>query len=144
MRLNNLPAGVRVFGDQSWRGKCPPESVEQATVIGWLRREWPDTIGALVVHPRNEQQLRGGQHRQMVRQRAEGMTAGASDIIIPGAVAFVCELKRRDRTLSKWQDGQVEYLEAAAQAGAFSCVALGHAGAMEAVREWIKTTGVRV
>lgn len=143
MRLNNIPDGVRVFGDPKWRGKCPTENVEQATVIGWLRREWPDTIGALVIHPRNEQQLRGGQHRQMIRQSAEGMTPGASDIIIPGAVTFVCELKRRDRTLGTWQPGQVEYLDAAAKAGAFACVALGHAAAMEAVREWLISSGVQ-
>jgi hypothetical protein len=41
------------------------------------------------------------------------ITPGASDIIIPAACSFVCEIKRRDHTKSKWQPGQVEYLESA-------------------------------
>jgi hypothetical protein len=67
------------------------------------------------------------------------MTEGASDIIIPGCPAFVCELKRRDHTKSKWQDGQLEYLETAQKAGAFVCVALGADAAMEAFEEWLKS-----
>ena len=88
----------------------------------------------IAVHPRNE----GKRHyKQVTKERAEGMTKGASDIIIPGNPAFVCELKRRDRTQSTWQDGQVEYLESAQKAGAFACVALGADAAMEAFEEWL-------
>jgi len=141
MRLNNLPPGVRVFGDTSWRGKCPPETVEQVTAVAWLRRTYPDTWGALVIHPRNEQQLRGGQHGCFHRQKADGLTKGASDLIIPARVSFVCELKRRDHTQSKWQDGQREYLEAAAMCGAFACVVLGADGVKEAVAAWLASIG---
>ena len=141
MRLSNLPDGVRIFGDTTWRGKCPPEHVEQVTALSWLRREYPETWGALALHPRNEQQLRGGQFRAIQRQKAEGMTKGASDIIIPARVAFVCELKRRDHTQSKWQEGQPEYLEAAARCGAFACVALGADGVKEAVAAWLASIG---
>lgn len=76
-------------------------------------------------------------YKQVSREKAEGMTKGASDIIIPGCPAFVCELKRRDRTQSSWQDGQLEYLEAAKRAGAFACVALGADAATEAFEEWL-------
>lgn len=74
----------------------------------------------------------------MVKQKAEGMTPGASDIVIPARVSFVCEMKRQDHTKSKWQDGQIKYLEAAQDAGAFACVALGHAAAKEAFEAWLK------
>ncbi len=46
-------------------------------------------------------------------------------------------MKRRDHTQSAWQDGQIEYLTAAQEAGAFACVALGHEAAWEAVQAWI-------
>jgi len=139
MRIDNLPDQVRQFGDPKWRGKCPAETVEQVTFFNRLRREHPVTWGALAIHPRNEAQLRGGQFRAIAQHKAEGMTPGASDIIIPGRVSFVCEMKRRDRTQSKWQDGQLDYLAAAAHAGAFSCVALGADAAWEAFNEWLET-----
>jgi len=113
--------------------------MEQITFFNKLRSEYPDTWGAIGLHPRNEQQLKGGQFRGMIRQKAEGMTPGASDVIVPGRVTFVCEIKRQDHTKSKWQPGQIEYLTAAYEMGAFACVALGWQGAWEALQEWIKT-----
>jgi Holliday junction resolvase len=111
--------------------------MEQVTFFNKLRTEYPDTWGAIALHPRNEQKLRGGQHRALIRQKAEGMTPGASDVIIPGRVSFVCEIKRQDHTKSKWQPNQIEYLIAAQNAGAFACVALGWEGAWEAFSEWV-------
>lgn len=135
MNLRDIP--FPVYGDTAFRGKCPKESIEQITFFNKLRSEYPDTWGALALHPRNEQQLRGGQHRGLIRQKAEGMTLGASDVIIPARVSFVCEIKRQDHTQSKWQDGQVEYLTAAQSAGAFACVALGWIGAWAALEYWL-------
>jgi hypothetical protein len=136
MRLNDLP--FRVFGDVDFRGKCALESVEQVTFFNRLRAQYPDTWGALAIHARNEQQLRGGQFGSMAKQKSEGMVSGASDIIIPARVTLVIELKRRDRTKSAWQNGQVTYLTAAHQAGAFACVALGCDAAWEAFNHWRK------
>lgn len=131
-----FPDGVRVFGDLSFRGKCPLEHVEQASFFNRLRAEYPTSWGLLALHPRNEGLKEKGQFSTVLKHKAEGMTPGAADIIIPGAPAFVCEVKRRDHTLSQWQPGQVEYLEAARDAGAFACVALGAVGAWEAFLEW--------
>lgn len=136
MNLHDLP--FPVYGDTGFRGKCSAEALEQVTFFNRLRREYPETWGRLALHPRNEQQLRGGQFQGMTRQKAEGMTPGASDIVIPGARSFVCELKRRDHTKSKWQDGQIEYLTAAHEAGAFVCVALGYQAAWQAFCDWRK------
>lgn len=135
MNLHDLP--FPVYGDTGFRGNCPAEAVEQVTFFNRLRREYPDTWGRLAMHPRNEQQLKGGQFQGMARQKAEGMTPGASDIVIPGRRTFVCELKRRDHTKSKWQDGQIEYLTAAHDAGAFACVALGYEAAWRAFCDWL-------
>ena len=135
MNLTDTP--FTVYGDTSFRGKCPTEAQEQVTFFAMLRREYPATWGALAVHPRNEGLKSGGQFASVQRHAAEGMTKGAADIIIPGSRAFVCELKRKDHTQSAWQDGQVEYLTAAKEAGAFACVALGHVAAWEAVQAWI-------
>lgn len=111
--------------------------MEQITFFNKVRTEYPDTWGRLALHPRNEQQLRGGQHRGFIRQKAEGLTPGASDVIIPGARSFVCEIKRADHTKSKWQPGQIDYLTAAQDAGAFVCVALGWRGAWDAFQDWL-------
>lgn len=137
-----LPDWLTVYGDTSWRGECPKEHVEQASFFSKLRREYPDTWGVLAVHPRNEAQLRGGQFGALARHKAEGMTPGASDIIIPGNPAFVCEMKRRDISKSKWQDGQQDYLAAAHQAGCFTCVALGAHAAWEAFQDWTLRTAI--
>ena len=134
MQLRDCP--VAIYGDVNFRGKCPKEEIEQVTFFNRLRREYPATYGLIALHPRNEQQLKGSQHRTMIAQKAEGMTLGAADIIIPGAPTFVCEMKRQDHTLSAWKPGQKEYLAAAMNAGAFACIALGHEAAWDAFMTW--------
>lgn len=128
---------VPVFGDTLFRGKCPQEGMEQASFFSKLRREYPATWGVIALHPRNEGLKIGNQFSTVVKHQAEGMAKGAADIIIPAKVSFVCELKRQDHTLSKWQDGQQEYLAAAQKAGAFACIALGAAAAWQAFEEWL-------
>lgn len=123
-----FPPNLRVFGDTSYRGECPSETAEQITFFNWLRREFPDTLGRVAVHIKNE----GKRNRnQVMFDKASGMTPGASDIII---LNLVIEMKRRDHTLSTWQPGQQEFLLTAQSLGAFACVALGADAAKEAVR----------
>ena len=131
-----FPAWLRVFGDTSFRGDCPKESAEQITFFTQLRKEYPDTLGILALHPKNEEKRSGKQFNQLARDKAMGLSPGASDVIIP--LGFVCEIKRRDNTKSKWQPGQLDYLKAVHDAGGFACVALGWKAAMEAVRAWEK------
>jgi len=131
--LMRFPEWLPVYGDTDWRGACPPESAEQITFFARMRRIHPDTWGRLAIHPRNEGKRH---HQQTMRQKAEGMTPGAADIVIPGAPAFVCELKRKDHTLCSWQEGQAEYLKEAQRRGCFVCVALGCDAAWEAFCEW--------
>ena len=130
-----FPTWLNVYGDQTYRDKqCPRETAEQVTFFNRLRREYPSTYGRIALHPRNE----GARtHHQAARHKAEGMTTGAADVIIPGAPALVLEIKRRDHTLSRWEDGQLEYLEAAQNAGAVVCVALGVEAAWDALQQWI-------
>ena len=128
-------ADIPVYGDITFRGDCPSESLEAVTFFAKLRREHPDTYGLIATHIRNEG-LRT--FHQAARQKSEGMTKGAPDIIIPASVAFICELKRQDHTKSKWQDGQQEYLLEAQKQGAFVCVALGYVGAYKAFNYWIE------
>lgn len=134
MNLHNLPTTVRLYGNTEWRGKCPPEGLEQITFFNRVRSQYPDTWGAIALHVRNE----GKRYREQIAlHKAEGMTAGAADIIIPGRITFVCELKRQDHTKSKWQPNQLEYLEASGNSGAFACVALGCDAAWQALHDWI-------
>jgi len=131
-----LPPSIPVYGDTAFRGKCPKEEVEQASFFSRVRREYPVTWGRIALHPRNEGLKQKGQFSSVMKHAAEGMTRGASDIVIPGNPAFICELKRQDHTQSAWQEGQQEYLLAAQQAGCFVCVALGAAAAWGAFEVW--------
>ena len=128
-----FPDWLRVYGDQSFRGKCPHESVEQITFFHRLRREYPDTYGVIAIHARTEGDR---SHAQTVRYKAEGLTPGCADIIIPSSKPFVCEMKRMDHTKSEFQNMQLVYLQAAHSAGAFVCVALGYLGAWSAFEDW--------
>lgn len=129
-----FPPWLKVFGDTSYRGDCPSETSEQAAFFRIIRRDYPTTWGVIALHPKNEGRRRGAAFRVLDKDKALGMTPGASDIIIP--VGFVCELKRLDHTKSTWQDKQLEYLEAHHMAGGFACVALGHEAALFALRAW--------
>ena len=135
----NLQNDLKVYGDTSFRGECPKESAEQITFFNWLRKNHPD-IAMAATHVRNE----GNRSiQQTMRQKAEGMQAGFADIIIAGCPAFVCELKRKDHTKSRWQKGQQESLMAAQELGAFVCVALGYEAAIEAFTEWNTTRTIK-
>lgn len=131
--------GITLFGNQKFRDKkCPKESVEQITFVNQIRAQYPDSYGLILIHPENEGKLINGQFSAVSKSRAMGMSPGASDIIIPGNPAFVCEIKRIDRTLSDITQDQLDYLYASKDAGAFACIALGHEAAMNAFNQWLK------
>jgi hypothetical protein len=132
-----LPHDIPVFGNTDYRGDCPTEAAEQVTFFARIRRKYPDTWGRLALHPRNEGKRT---HFQIAHQKAEGMTSGACDIVIPGNPTFLCELKRRDHTQSVWQKDQEQYLRTAQQLGSFACVALGVDAAEEAFNAYIEKT----
>lgn len=130
-----IPPWLLVYGDMSFRGDCPSETAEQVTAFNRIRSKYAQ-IAKIALHPRNE----GKRTRnQAMKESAEGLTKGASDIIIPGAPAFVCELKRRDHTKSAWQPGQVEFLEQCRDRGAFVCLALGADAFEEGLQQWLKS-----
>lgn len=126
-----FPEWIRVFGDQTYRDdKCPKEEAEQITFFNWLRQTYPDTLGAIAVHVKNE----GKRTKlQIENDKMNGLTAGAPDVLIPANPALLIEIKRKDHTKSRWQPNQLEYLEAAHKQGAFVCVALGHEAAKEVI-----------
>lgn len=129
-----LPVGIEVFGNLDFRDKkCPKEVMEQVTFFNQLRGEYPATYGLIAVHNRNEGKKTV---HQVAREKAEGMATGAPDIMIPGNPAFLCELKRKDHTLSALQPMQEPYLRAAMAQGAYACIAFGWEAAMEAFNHW--------
>ena len=133
-----FPEWMKVYGDQLFRGDCPTETSEQVAFFAKLKRKHPH-LHAIAIHPKNEGKRIKGQFQQLAKDKAMGLNVGSADIIIPASPAFVCELKRKDHTKSKFQAGQVEYLKNCQAMGAFVCVALGHEAAMHAVDEYAKT-----
>jgi hypothetical protein len=130
MKFDN---SIPIWGNVSFRGSCETENAAQVTLFAFIRAQYPKTWGVLAFHPRNEGVRTIGQAKW---QKAEGMTAGTVDVIIPAIVPLVMEIKRKDHTKSTWQPGQVEYLRAAQAAGAYACIALGYEAAIDAVRYW--------
>jgi len=128
---------IKVYGNVDFRGDCPLEDAELMTFFNQLRIKYPD-IAKVAIHPDNEGLILGTGHHHHIKQKAKGaIRNGASDIIIVGNPTFVCELKRKDHTKSRWQDGQLEFLEASQKRGAFVCVALGYEAALNAVNDWV-------
>lgn len=132
MNLKQIPNYIPIFGDVNYRGECATETAELIGFFRLLEREFP-SLAAIATHIRNE----GKRSKfQGYKQQQEGMNTGASDIIIPCSPPIVIELKRRDHTLSTISGKQISYLSSAHVLGAFSVVALGAVGAMEAVKAW--------
>jgi hypothetical protein len=129
-----LPQDIRIWGNAEFRGDCPADALEQVTFFARLRRQYPDSYGLLALHPRNEGRRT---HLQVAKEKSEGMTTGAPDIVIPGSPAFVCELKRRDHTASSISEDQLKYLRAAKAEGCFTCIALGVDEAWAAFHDYL-------
>ena len=129
------PDWLPVYGDPHYRGDCLREDTEQINFFSLLTVRYPK-LAKLALHPKNESKRSWGQVNY--DNKTGAINTGASDIIIPGAPTFVCELKKRDHTKSRWQDGQLEYLENARESGCFVCVALGADAAIAAVEDWLK------
>ena len=129
-----FPQWLRIYGNIDYRGKAWPEASEQITFFAELRRRYPD-LARIAIHPRNEGKRTMG---QAILHKLEGLTPGASDIIIPGSMTFVCEMKRLNPALCRWEPHQLGYLKDCFDKGAFACVALGHTAALDAVDDWLR------
>lgn len=110
------------------------EANHMATFFNFLRKNHPK-YALVALHIRNEGKRTLS---QIAREKAlGGFVTGCADIIIPGNPAFVCEIKSRSKK-AKISDEQIEYLIAAQNCGAFSCLALGYEAALEAFNDWLK------
>jgi len=132
-----IPQDIKVFGNMDFRGDCAKEDLELITFFNQLRIKYPK-LAKVAIHPDNEGLVFGTGFNNHTRQKAKGaIRNGAADIIICGCPTFVCEMKRQDHTKSKWQDGQLDFLQTSQELGAFVCVALGYEAALQAVDTWI-------
>lgn len=129
---------IKVFGDMDFRGECALEDAELITFFNQLRMRYP-VLAQVAIHPDNEGLVFGTGFNNHTRQKAKGaIRNGAADIIICGSPSFVCEMKRKDHTKSRWQDGQLDFLQTSQGLGAFVCVALGYEAALQALNDWLK------
>ena len=124
-----LPPEIKVFG-VSDKSDTASESQHAMTFFSKLRREYPE-YGAIATHIRNEGKR---SMSQIQKQKAEGLTTGTADIIIPANPPFVCEMKSRSPRATISSE-QIEYLLNAQKLGAFVCVAIGYQGAIEAFKK---------
>lgn len=130
-----FPEGIKLYGDTTFRDKkCPVEDAELVTFINQIKKLYPDSFGRLILHVPNEGKRKAHEVANLKKKGA--LNTGASDIIIPGNPSLVMEMKRQDHTLSEWQPGQIEYLEASKKSGCSVCICLGWEAAMMAFNDW--------
>ena len=130
-----FPEGIKIYGDTTFRDKkCHVEDAELVTFINQIKKLYPDSFGRLILHIPNEGKRKAHEVANLKKKGA--LNTGASDIIIPGNPSLVMEMKRQDNTLSEWQPGQIEYLEASKSAGCAVCICLGWEAAMMAFNDW--------
>lgn len=137
MNLNSIPKEIPVFGDLTWRGECPLETPEMISGMQLILSEFPQ-FDSIMFHLRNED---SGGARKGKQLNEEGRVKGAADIVILCCPPIGMEVKRRDHTKSVIGKKQVKCLVLAHRQGAFSCVAVGALGMLEAVRAWHTING---
>lgn len=125
---------IPIFGDTSYRGECPREVSEQANFYAWLKLYHSD-YADLFIHPKSEGKRTPSQVNY--DRKTGGIPTSMPDCMIIGRVPFCVELKRKDHTKSRWQEGQQEKLIRLADAGCFIGVALGCEGLKEAFLSWL-------
>lgn len=132
MKLNSIPESIMIYGAPI-KGCKVPESAHMVTFFNQLRINHPE-YAAICLHIFNEGKKTP---QQVAREKLVGMIPGASDIILPGASTFVCEMKSQSPS-AKISQEQIDFLLSAQSIGAFSCIALGHKAAIEAFNDWRK------
>ncbi len=131
--------GIRIVGDEKFRGACPKEDAELVTLIGEWKRD-PYLQRVPVIHIPNEKKRRDRKDfAELKEQKMKGaFVPGASDIIAIGYPTLVIELKRQDPTQSATTQDQIDFMLASQAAGAWVFVALGYAAALRIARAWYK------
>lgn len=127
----------RIFESEEPTSKnCPTEKVEQITFLNWLKKNHPE-FASIAVHIKNEGKRNGKEIANVSFDKAMGMVTGAADIVIPCTPAFVMELKREHRTLTKLSDEQDLYLIRCDRLGAWACVCYGHKQAIKSFQNFL-------
>jgi len=129
----HIPSWLPVYGDRTFKGKCPREAEDQMSFFSWLEHELPE-FRRITFHPKVEGRRTYAQ--ATIDKKMGSMNRGVVDVIAIGAPCLVMEIKRKDEKLSSWRDGQLQFLEAAKNSGAAVCVAFGLEAAKEAYAEW--------
>ena len=116
------PENYHVF-DSGFRGPCNYEDDDAASFFMWVSYHYPEMN---IFHVTNEFKCTKLQGEILNRK---GRKKGVSDYLIltpfRGYGFAVIEAKRRDRTKSKWQEGQREFLNKCASDGGFAAVCYG-------------------
>lgn len=122
-KQHELSDEVFIF-DDGYRGDCPHEDTDLIGYWMWMECRFPD---ALWFHSPNETRKPTPQYLES--RRRKGVLPGVSDVVIltPGLKwhKATIEVKRHDTSLSKWQPGQIPFLNRSAKSGSFSAVAGG-------------------
>lgn len=126
---------IPVFGDSSFRGDCKKEDLEAMDFYSWLKFNHPEHA-EFYIHPKAEGKRTYAQVNY--EKKTGGIPTSTPDGLMMHAIPFCVELKRKDHTKSKWQDGQEDKLIGLSKRGCFVGVALGADGMKEAFTKWLE------
>lgn len=144
--------GVEIVGDVSYRGECNKEDGELATLHQKIAFDFPE-YADLAFHVPNEftadKSKGNAKFAHMAKRKSKGVKSGMCDyVVLPirlGAPPFLCEMKRRDISLSlKTRKNKLHYLEqiellaSQKRHGAIAFVSLGAEYAYQKFIEYVE------
>lgn len=144
--------GVEIAGDINYRGECNKEDGELATLHQKISFNFPE-YADLAFHVPNEftadKSMGNAKFSHIAKRKSKGVKNGMCDyVVLPiriGAPPFLCEMKRRDISLSlKTAKNKLHYIEqikllaSQSQHGAVAFVSLGSDCAYKKFVEYVE------
>lgn len=124
--------------------KTPTEHAEQATVIIWFKRAYPELQNRLFAIPNGAHLAGGAKQRaqQMNKLKAEGLVPGVPDLMLPvarnGYHGLFVEMKRiKGSSTSKEQKDWHEFLN---KQGYKAVICKGHREAQGVINSYLSAT----
>lgn len=130
--------GIEIFGDANWRGDCPLEDADTITICNHIRQAHGGRFEKSVLHVMNEKHRKDkADFRQLLAERKKGaIITGWSDVCVTGWPTLFMEVKRKDLSLSKLPQVEIDFLVANQNNDAWVFVVPGWEAGIACFENW--------